>query len=138
LVETGDRFPITFDVLLEKMLRKQLDILAALAQRREVNMNRVEAEKQVLAEFSGAHFGGQIRIRRRDQAHARVISPGRADAFEFSRLNRAQQLRLLAHRNVADLVHEQRTAVRELEAAGAIALRIGERATDVTEELALE
>ena len=41
-------------------------------------------------------------------------------------------------RDVGDLVEEERAAVGELEAADAIGLGVGERAADVSEQLALE
>ena len=53
-------------------------------------------------------------------------------------LQHAQQLGLLAIGNVADFVEEERAAVRQLEAADAIGLGVGERAFHVAEELALE
>ena len=62
----------------------------------------------------------------------------RADALELAGLEHAQQLGLLAERDVGDLVEEQRAAVGQLEAADAVALGVGERALHVAEQLALE
>jgi hypothetical protein len=50
LVEPGDRLAVALDVLLQEMLGEEVDVLAALAQRRQVDLDRVEAEEEVLAE----------------------------------------------------------------------------------------
>ena len=137
-VKPGDGLAVALDMLLEEMLGEERDVLAALAQWRQVDGNGVETEKQILAEFSGGDLGGHVGVRGRDEADIDAVGPGRADAFVFAGLERAQNLRLLAERNVADLVHEQRAAVRELEAAGPVAFGIGEGAAHVAEEFALE
>src|SRR5262249_61849741 len=72
---------------------------------------------------------------RRAAAPARRVAAG---GVELAGLQPAQEARLLAERHVRDLVEEQRAAVGELEAAGAIGARVGERALDVAEQLALE
>ena len=57
---------------------------------------------------------------------------------DLALLQRAQQLGLQLERQLADLVEEQRAAVRELEAARAALQRAGEGAALVAEELALD
>ena len=61
-----------------------------------------------------------------------------ADAARSALLEHAQQLRLHRRRQLADLVEEERAAVRRLEAADAPLARAGEGAALVAEELALE
>ena len=90
------------------------------------------------AEASGSDFFAEIGIRRRDDAHVDVPGARGADALEIAGFEHAQQLRLQIHRDVGDFVEKQRAAVGELETADAIGLRVGERAFDVAEELALE
>src|SRR5690606_14608997 len=53
-------------------------------------------------------------------------------------LQDAEQLHLQRQRQLADLVEEERAAVRLLEQARLVARRVGERAAPVPEELALE
>src|SRR5438105_6488593 len=53
-------------------------------------------------------------------------------------LQDAQQLRLQGIGHVPDLVEEERAAVGELELAGTVAVRPGEGAPGVAEELALQ
>ena len=50
----------------------------------------------------------------------------------------AEQQALHARGRLADLVHEHRAAIRQLEDARAIAIRAGEAAAHVTEQLGLE
>ena len=63
---------------------------------------------------------------------------GAADGADLLFLQHAQELHLQAHRHVADLVEQQRAAVRGLEQALVGAVRARERAFLVTEELRLE
>ena len=80
----------------------------------------------------------QVGVGRRDDPDVDPARPRRAEPLELAGLDDAQQLGLLAHRHVGDLVEEQRAPVGELEAADAIGLGVGERAAHVAEQLALE
>jgi hypothetical protein len=53
-------------------------------------------------------------------------------------LEHAQKLALKGWRHVANLIEEDGPALRQLEEARLVVAGIGERATTVTEELALE
>jgi hypothetical protein len=75
----------------------------------------------------------QVRVRRRNDAHIRVQSFRRTNAFELAGLDHAQKFRLQVERNVGNLIHEKRAFVRQLESAGAIGLRVGKGAFDVAE-----
>ena len=137
-VEPGQFLAVALGVLAQKIVRQRHDVFAPIPQRRQCNLDRVQSKKQILTETSGRHFLVQIRVRRGNDADVRVQSFRRTDALEFSRLDHAQQFRLLIHRNVRDLVHEQRAFVRQLEAPGAIRLRVGKRAFHMAEQFALE
>src|SRR5205085_3113460 len=80
----------------------------------------------------------EVLVRRREDAHVDVDDVLAADARDLAALERAEHLRLRHEIHVADLVEEERAAVRLLEEAAALALRAGERALLVTEELALD
>ena len=69
-----------------------------------------------------------------DDAHVHAPRVARADRHDLAVLEHAQQLRLERRRHVADLVEEQRAAVRQLEPSLAIGGRAGERAAHVAEE----
>ncbi len=103
-----------------------------------MQLNRVEPEKQILAEFSRGDFGGKIRVGGGDEAHISVIRARRTDALEFTGLNRPQHLGLLAQRDVPDFIEEQGAPIRKFEAPSAIDLGVGECAAHVTEEFTLK
>ena len=77
-------------------------------------------------------------VRRRDDTDVDLAGVERADALHFPVLDRAQQLGLQRERQLADLVQEQRPAVRVLEHAHLRVAGARERAAHVTEQLALE
>ena len=62
----------------------------------------------------------------------------RAYALQFAGLKHAQQLGLLAQRDVGDFVEKERAAVGQFEAADAVGARVGECAFDVAEYFAFE
>ena len=77
-------------------------------------------------------------MRGTDDAHVHLDFPVAANAAEFAVIQETQQLRLQVERHLADFVEEDRTAFRHLDQTGfAAALRAGECAGDVTEQLAL-
>src|SRR5690606_2478786 len=74
----------------------------------------------------------------RDHAHVDGVGTIVADPLVFALLENAQQLALQIERNLADLVEKDRAAVRELKPPDPVAVRAGERALHVPEELARE
>ncbi len=98
----------------------------------------VEAVVQIAPERSVLDHALEIAVRRRHDAHIHALSPRAAKALELALLQDAQQLGLHFHRDVADLVEEQRAAVRQLEPARPARDRARERALLVSEQLALE
>src|SRR5439155_732647 len=114
------------------------DVLLPLAQRGQMDLEDVQPVVEVLAERPRADAGAQITIRRRQHPDVERDPLVAADALDHALLQDAQQLRLQWIGHVPDLVEEQRAAVGELELAGAVALRAGEGAPGVAEELALQ
>jgi hypothetical protein len=114
------------------------NVLEALAQRRQAQPDDVEPVQQVLAEQSLPHALLEVLVRRGDHAHVRLERGVPADAVVLAVREHAQQPDLQVRRHVADLVEEQRAALGLLEAAAPRALRAGERAALVPEQLALE
>ncbi len=98
----------------------------------------VEAEEQVLAEGAGRHHRAQVAVGGGDHPHVDLHRHGAAQPVERLLLQRPQHLGLERQRQLADLVEEQRAAVRDLEAARPPRDRAGERAAFVAEQLALE
>ncbi len=109
-----------------------------LAQRRQVDGDQVDAIEQILAKFAARHHVRQRAVGRRDDAHVHLAPRARPEHFVGAILQHAQHLHLRGGVEVADLVEEDRPAVRELEAALAIVPRVREGAAHVAEHLAFE
>ena len=88
----------------------------ALAQRGQADRHDVEPVEEVLAERALRDELLQIAVRRRDEAHVDADRLDAADALELALLQRAEELHLHLDGDLADLVEEERAAVRELEA----------------------
>src|SRR5690606_15169169 len=109
----------------------------ALAQRRERDGELEQPVVEVLAERSLGHHLEDVLVRGRDHAAVEPDGLGAADAGDLAVLERAQQLGLEPEVELADLVEEDGPAVGLLELADVAAVRTGERALLVAEELAL-
>src|SRR5581483_8533790 len=93
---------------------------------------------EIAAEVPRFDFRLEILVRRGDHAHVDANRLLSADALERLLLQHPQHLRLRLEAHVADLVEEQRAAVRELEFSLPLIDRAGERALAMTEELRLD
>ena len=123
---------------LEEILGEELDVFFPAAQRRELQADDIEAVKQVFAECFGLDFRFEVFVCRGDDAHVGADDIVPAHAGEGAVLQDAQQFALHRHRHLADLVEEERAAVRLFEAPDALGAGAGERSLLVTEQLALE
>jgi len=137
-LEPVDGLPIPLRMLAQKVPGQRRDVVAAIAQRRQMDLDRIQPKQQILPESTAADFVDEVRVARGQDAHVHVTRARRSDALEISGLEHAQELRLKIERHVRDLVEEQCPTVGELEPSDAVALRVGERPLDVAEELALE
>ena len=122
----------------QSALRDDEDVVAALPQGRQVEVDHVEAVVEVLAEAPGADLLLEDPIGRGDDPDVDLLGLAVADAKDDALLERAQQLDLEVQRELADLVEEERPPVRRLELARTRGDRPGERAAHVPEELALD
>ena len=124
--------------LRQEVRRQRGDVLAAIAQRRDVHRQDVEAEVEVLAEAPLLDEGRQVAVRRGDHADVDVMDAIAAHGAHVAELQDAQQLGLQAEGHVANLVEQQRPAVGlgEQPLAGLDGAR--EAAPRVPEDLALE
>src|SRR5437016_9265724 len=77
-IEPADTFPITLSMRRQEMGREQWNVLAALAQPRNVDLNGVETEQQVLPKTSAGHFLFQVSIGGGDHANVDPLGPRRA------------------------------------------------------------
>ena len=98
-------------VLREERLRDDEHVVAALAQRRQVDVDDVEAVVEVLAEAARADLLLEDAVGRGDDADVDLLGLAVADAEDDALLQRAQELHLQVERQLADLVEEERALV---------------------------
>ena len=88
------------------------DVVAAVAQRRQVQVDDVEAVVEVLAEAAGLDLDVEVAVGGGEDADVDRLGVGVADPHDHPLLQRAQDLHLQRQRHLADLVEEQRAAGR--------------------------
>ena len=93
---------------------------------------------EILAELPCRDARLQVPVGGGHHAHVDVKRAGSSDALEAPFFERPENLRLEGERQVADLIQEQRSAVRHLEAARFALRGAGEGPFLVTEQLGLE
>src|SRR5215831_8935439 len=93
-IESGDVFAIALRVAVKEMVRQEVDVFAAVAQRRQVNLNGIQTEEQVLPKAAGSGFRIDVRIGCRQNPHVYAASGRGANALKISRFQYAQELRL--------------------------------------------
>ena len=124
--------------LLEERADEEKHVVEALAERRHAGADDGDAEVEVLAEATLVDLALEVAVRRRDDADVHAPRAGLTDAPNLLRLEGAEQLGLEIERQFAELVEEHGAAVGRFEGAHAVAIGAGERAADMTEELALD
>ena len=87
-------------------------------QRGDRNREHIEAIEEIFPEAPGLDELDQVLVGRGDQAEIDLDRPPRADGIDLPLLQRAQELDLSLRRKLADLVEEQRPAIRLGELAG--------------------
>src|SRR5690606_16165202 len=108
--------PVAVEAALgEEVAREQVDVVLALAQRRQLQAHHREAVEEVLAEPPGADLLLEVAVRGGDDAHVDLDRLDAAHALDLALLEHAQQLRLEIELELAELVEEDGAAVGELE-----------------------
>src|SRR5262249_20387514 len=130
--------PQVLRAALQERLGEDRDVLAALPERRHLERNRRNPEVEVAAKSLLRDEPGELPVCRGhephgDEAIADVTDPPKSPLFED-----LQQLGLNGEIQLADLVEEQRPAMRHFEQAELPGDRPGEGAALVPEELCLE
>src|SRR5262249_40606270 len=122
----------------QQMSGQRRNVGLSLAQRRQVNLERVEPVEQVLAEILVRDHLSQVAVRR---AHHPDIGADRlsvADSVQFTGLEEAKQLYLDVLVQLAKFVEKQRAAVGHLEEALVVSVGPGKGPLAVAEELAFD
>jgi hypothetical protein len=130
--------PVALVELGQEVVAEQRHVLGALAQRRHLEGDRVDAEVEVFPQPPLAQRVLEIDVRVADQAEVHANEPIAANRAVLALLQDTQQLRLQVRRHLADLVEEQRPAFGHLEEAHLVRGGAGERALAVAEQLALD
>src|SRR5438445_13120708 len=97
-IESGDVFAIALRVAVKEMVRQEIDVFAAVAQRRQVNLNGVQTEEQVLAKAAGSGFRIDVRVGCCQNPHVHAASGRGANTLKISGFQDAQQLCLQIQR----------------------------------------
>ena len=116
------------------MLDQIGNVVAPVAQRRHEDREDVEPIEQVLAELAVLDLLQKVAVGGRDQPDVDPDGRAAADRIDLAILHGAQQLDLHVERQVADLVEEQRAAMRLDELAGVLLGGAGEGALLVAEQ----
>ena len=134
-VDAADRLADLAGAAPHEVLREEPDVSGALAQRRHLEREDGESIVEVAAEAALCNCLEEIAVRGRDDTHVGRQRDRAADPFELALLEHAQQEHLRLHGQLADLVEEEGSAGRELEAAAPPLQRPREGASLVAEQL---
>src|SRR6266849_4241362 len=117
---------------------QQGQVLLALAQRRHLDRDDIQAVIEVFPERARGDALGQVLVGGGQHPHVHPERVLAAHPLEGLLLQHPQYLGLGLEAHVADLVEEEGALVRELELAAPPRHRAGERAALVTEQLGLD
>jgi len=122
----------------EEVMHERRDLVAALAQGRDLQPDDVEAIEEIFAKPPGLDGQLEVRVGGDDDTDVHGEWRAVAERTDFARLEEAQQFGLQFEAELADLVEEERAAARRADDAGTVAVGAGERAAPVAEQLALQ
>ena len=92
--EPGDIFGVSFIVFFEKELNEERNIFQTLGERRDTDLDGIQAIERVLAKTSSQNFGAKIAIGGGEQADVYPFHSGRAETLNFAVLNDVQEFGL--------------------------------------------
>src|SRR5262249_6511366 len=121
-----------------KMSYQKGNVFRALAKRRNIQGEHVQAIIEIGPEFLGRDHARQMTARRCHNTRGDSRRLSGANAFEFLLLKHAQKLWLELKGNVPTLVEKQRAVISRFETSDPSAECPGERATSVSEQFALD
>ncbi len=112
--------------MIEEKIDQKGDVLAALAQRRHVQLEHAQAVIEVFAKPFLTDVFLQILVRGRDHAHINFHFVGRAHWQKWMAFQNPQQLGLPFERELADFIQKKRSQVGLLKEARVVAVGPGE------------
>ena len=136
--EDARRLAVVAAKLFEEAADQERDVFLALAQRRKMERNYVEAMEEIFAEAAFAHELGEIFVGGGEDADVYFYGVGATEAHEFAFLDDAEELGLGFRADRGDFVEENRALIGDFEEAFFGSDRAGECAFHVAEELRFE
>jgi len=118
----------------QEVAGQHVDVVGMIAQRGQRDGELGEPVVEIRAEAARSELELQVAMRGCDHPHVQRSDVGVADPLELAAIEDAQQLRLQLRREFADLVEQQRTAIRTFEGAGVIGGRARERTLAVAQD----
>src|SRR5438445_2466537 len=139
-VATQPRLPLAHPLAqaADEFLGEEHHVLAALAQRRQVNRKDAEPVIEILTELATRHCVREVSVGGDYEAKVGLERRGATDALELALLEDTEKFGLDGRRELADLVEKERAPGSELEAARLLPVRSGEGAPFMAEELRLD
>src|SRR5229473_3563189 len=131
--ETGRRTADRAPDVLQKCVGEEGNVRRPLPQRRQANVEDVQAIVQILAERATIHRLSEVPVRRSDDANVGLQKTRATQSLKLALLQHAQKLCLGGQAHLADLVEEQYATSRQLDLSGLGLLRAGKRPTLVAE-----
>src|SRR5262245_36005299 len=135
LVDSLDRLARLARVAIDEVFDQQRDVIRALTQGGHADRKDVQPIEEIAAKRARPDRGWQVTIGGGDDADVDLHRRSSPDALELTLLQDTEQCDLRLHRQFANFVEEDRSAVRQLEAAEAPLRRSGERSFLVAKEL---
>jgi hypothetical protein len=123
---------------LQLLLGEQHHVAATFAQRRHAKLNHFQSIEEIRPEAALAHRRRQVAVARRQDPRLHGEGARAPDALELPVFEHPEELRLELQGQLAELVEQESSLRRQLEAACPPAARSGEGAPLVAEELALD
>src|SRR5213594_4982781 len=117
---------------------EERDVLAPLGERRDADRQHLQSVEEVLAEAALGDRVLEVEVGRRDDAHVRALRLRAAERVVLLRLQEMEELRLRGMRELADLVEEERAALRAFDLALDAPRGRRVRTRERPEELALD
>ena len=137
--QLADALPLLLGELRQVVLREDVNVVGAIAERRELDGQDAQPVQEVHAELPLVDELRQIAVRGGNDARVNGALGRAAEPRDDALLQDAQELGLHVHRHLADFVEQDGPRPRLLELARVpVSARAGERAAVVPEQLGLE
>ena len=129
---------VAFGISLHETFSQRQNLVLALAQRWKLQVHRVDAIVQVLAESAVLYHLWNVAVGSTDKTDINRYLFGIADTHDSTILQHAQEFGLQVQWDIANLIEEECAAVGLLELTHMVGMCIGESTFDMSEQFALE